>query len=128
MTAAEITTALKHLEIKQVTLAIWLDDMDPRSVRRMCNVGGSQPIGVPPSLAVLLRVMLARPELFGLVEEIATGPASPIDPEMVAKGRRLLARGGHRKEEAKATEPDATEVEIEEKDDEKCQPIGDQGR
>jgi hypothetical protein len=77
MTAAEITDALRLLRIPQTALAVWLD-MDPRSVRRFCNDGAEsgrsvKPVDVHPALALLVRLMLARPELREVVEGIA-GP------------------------------------------------------
>jgi|WetSurMetagenome_2_1015567.scaffolds.fasta_scaffold02463_22 hypothetical protein len=77
MSGSELTEALRLLKIKQTHLAQWFRD-DPRKIRRYCNENSVQPVDVPEILAVLVRLMLARPELIEGIEGIALGDAGPI--------------------------------------------------
>jgi hypothetical protein len=73
MTGAELTEALRLLEVPQTHMAAWTG-IDPRTFRRYCN--GEVPTMGP--LAVLTRLMVARPELVPLVRAIGLGEAQPI--------------------------------------------------
>jgi hypothetical protein len=81
MSPAELDAALESLEMEQVELAR-IADVNPKTVRRW--VSGEVP--VPGLAALLLRLLLARPELKGVIGvRRRTGRGRPP-----AKGARRL--------------------------------------
>lgn len=71
MTGNELRLALARLGITQRELGVWLDLSD-RAVRRYTAAeGASTSRQVPPSLALLIRLLAERPELVSYVASIA---------------------------------------------------------